>query len=389
MADNQGMFEERRQWGWYWGAWGLLALYNTTWDLALRSSRWSDWFLLLQMNVAQILVWALLGFGLLALAQRFPVEGLNWRSWRSWRVVAIHLGSCFVATLVGLFLTYLVAMLFFRLERGTLLDWRLQESFRNPQFWANFKGFLYRYFHSNYLVTLALVSAYHMVMAHRRYKKREVEAAQLERAFMHAQNQALRMQLQPHFLFNTLNSISALIHLDPETADRMIARLGDLLRLSLDQSGQQEVTLAQEAQFLERYLAIERIRFQDRLTIGLQIPEDLKAARVPSFVLQPLVENAIKHGVGASADGGHIAVRARKEEGMLCLEVQDDGPGFVTNPRPGHGIGTGNTRQRLQLLYGDRQSFELLSIPGKGTLARVRLPLSFTQPESGENEVVA
>ncbi len=380
------MFEERRQWGWYWGAWGLLALYNTTWDLAMRGTRWADWFVLLEMNVAQILVWALLGFGLLALARRFPVEGFHWRNWR---VLGIHLGSCLLATLTGLLLIFLVAMAFYRLERGTLLDWRIQESFRNPRFWVNYKDFLFRYFHSYYLVTLALVSAYHMVMAHRRFKRRELEAAQLEKAFVQAQNQALRMQMQPHFLFNTLNSISALIHLDPETADRMIARLGDLLRLSLEQSGQQEVTLSQEAQFLERYLAIERIRFQDRLTIGLQIPEDLKAARVPSFVLQPLVENAIKHGVGASAEGGHIAVRARRDDGMLCLEVQDDGPGFVTTPRLGHGIGTANTRQRLQLLYGDQQSFELLSIPGKGTLARVRLPLSFTSADSGEMEVVA
>ena len=386
------MFEDRRQWWWYWGAWGLLAIYNTTWDLALRTSKtnwWSDWFMLLQMNVAQILVWALLGFGLLAVARRFPIEGFEWANWRSWRVLSLHFGASFMATLAGLFGTFLVAIAFSRLERGTFYEWNLLESLRTPRFWLGYEDFLKRYFHTNFLVMLALLGAYHMVLAHRRYKRREVEAAQLEKAFMQAQNQALRMQLQPHFLFNTLNSIAALVHIDPDMADRMIARLGDLLRLSLDQSGQQEVTLAQEAQFLERYLAIERLRFQDRLTIGIEIPEELTRCKVPSFVLQPLVENAIKHGVGASATGGHIAVRARTEEGMLCLEVEDDGPGFVTSPRPGHGIGTGNTRQRLQLLYGEAQSFELLSIPGKGTLARVRLPLSFSSPESGEIEVVA
>ncbi len=383
------MFEDRRQVWWYWGAWGLLAVYNTTWDLALRSTRWSGWFMLLQMNIAQILVWATLGFGLLAVARRFPIESLEWTNWRSWRVLGIHFGASFLATLAGLLGTFLVAIAFSRLERGTFFEWNVLETVRNYRFWLGYEDFLKRYFHTNFLVMLALLSAYHMVMAHRRYKKREVEAAQLEKAFMQAQNQALRMQLQPHFLFNTLNSIAALVHIDPDLADRMIARLGDLLRLSLDQSGQQEVTLAQEAQFLDRYLAIERLRFQDRLTIGITIPEDLAQARVPSFVLQPLVENAIKHGVGASATGGHIAVRARVEEGMLCLEVEDDGPGFVTTPRPGHGIGTGNTRQRLNLLYGEQQSFELLSIPGKGTLARVRLPLSFSSPDSGEIEVVA
>ncbi len=386
------MFEDRRQWWWYWGAWGLLAVYNTTWDLALRTSKtnwWSDWFMLLQMNVAQILVWALLGFGLLAVARRFPIERFEWVNWRSWRVLGIHFGASFLATLAGLLGTFLVAIAFSRLERGSFLEWNILVSLQEPRFWRSYENFLMRYFHTNFLVMLALLSAYHMVMAHRRYKKREVEAAQLEKAFMQAQNQALRMQLQPHFLFNTLNSISALVHIDPDMADRMIARLGDLLRLSLDQSGQQEVTLAQEAQFLERYLAIERLRFQDRLTIGIEIPEELTRCRVPSFVLQPLVENAIKHGVGASASGGHIGVRARTEDGMLCLEVEDDGPGFVTSPRPGHGIGTGNTRQRLQLLYGEAQSFELLSIPGKGTLARVRLPLTFSSPDSGEIEVVA
>jgi sensor histidine kinase YesM len=375
------MFEDRRQWYWYWGAWGLLAIYYLSWDLVwsslnpANSPSFRTVVVLTVMNVAQNASWALIGLVVLALAKRFPIESF---SWRSWKVLGIHLVSSLALTVVGLAASFLIAL-------GT--EGRLTSAWEF--LWKGFRVFFFRYFHTNYLIMLVLLSAYHMVLVYRRYRKREVEAAQLEKGFVEAQNQALRMQLQPHFLFNTLNSISALVHLNPDTADQMITKLADLLRISLEQSGQQEVSLAQETMYLERYLAIERIRFQDRLTVGFDIPEELRRARVPSFVLQPLVENAIKHGVNARSTGGHIEVRAREVEGALWLEVEDDGPGFATPTRPGGGIGTSNTRRRLQLLYGDKQSFELQSIPGKGTLARVRLPLNLADSGPFPQEAIA
>jgi two-component system LytT family sensor kinase len=380
-SDNEGMFEGRRQWYLYWGAWGLLSVYYFSWDvfwyfqspsntLSIRSI-----LILAAMNLAQNAAWALIGLVLLALVRRFPIESF---SWRAWKALCIHLVSGLVLTVVGLLASFFIAL---------ATDGRLPVA--SEFLWRGFRNFFFRYFHTNYLIMLVLVGAYHMVLVYRRYRKREVEAAQLEKGFVEAQNQALRMQLQPHFLFNTLNSISALVHLNPDTADQMITKLADLLRISLEQSGQQEVPLSMETLYLERYLAIERIRFQDRLTVAFDIPESLRRARVPSFVLQPLVENAIKHGVNARSTGGHIAVRARAQDGQLCLEVEDDGPGFITPTRPGGGIGTANTRRRLQLLYGEKQSFELQSIPGKGTLARVCLPLTISDSGPLPQEAIA
>ncbi len=375
------MFEGRRQWYVYWGAWGLLSVYYLTWDLVWFFQNPSNVLsiksiaVLAGMNLTQNAAWALIGLALFALVRKFPIETL---SWRAWRAIAIQLFSVLFLTVVGLVASFFIYL---------AVEGRLPIPMEF--LWRGLRNFFYRYFHTNYLIMLVLVGAYHMVLVYRRYRKREVEAAQLEKGFVEAQNQALRMQLQPHFLFNTLNSISALVHLNPDTADQMITKLADLLRISLEQSGQQEVPLSMETLYLERYLAIERIRFQDRLTVAFDIPEGLRRARVPSFVLQPLVENSIKHGVNARASGGHIDVRARMEGELLCLEVEDDGPGFVTPTRPGGGIGTANTRKRLQLLYGEKQSFELQSIPGKGTLARICLPLTISDSGPLPQEAIA
>jgi LytS/YehU family sensor histidine kinase len=217
----------------------------------------------------------------------------------------------------------------------------------------------------------AVVAAFHGLRIYRKYKTREVEAARLETRFAEAQNLALRMQLQPHFLFNTLNSISALVHSNPEGADEMISRLGDFLRSTLDAPHEQLVTLRRELAFIQDYLAIEQIRFQDRLRVETQIPADLMELRVPSFILQPLVENALKHGLADRPQGGTLQLRARKEPGSLVLEIQDDGEGFV----PGHeGVGLANVRSRLGLLYKGRHQLDILGASGRGTLVVLRLP---------------
>src|SRR5262249_53425821 len=160
-------------------------------------------------------------------------------------------------------------------------------------------------------------------------------------------------------LFNTLHAISTLMHRDVEAADRMLTRLADLLRLAIADSSAQEVTLAHELEFIGRYLEIQQIRFPDRLRIRMEVAPETLDAPVPSLVLQPLVENAVRHGIAPRASGGELAVRAAREGDSLTLEVMDDGPGLAGEGVSGGGVGLANTRARLEQLYGTRHRFEM------------------------------
>ena len=183
--------------------------------------------------------------------------------------------------------------------------------------------------------------------------KTELAEAQLQ--VTEAQLQALKMQLHPHFLFNTLNSISALLDEDPEAADQMLARLGDFLRLTLENSGAQQVTLQEELEFLRCYLEIERVRFHDRLTVNMQIDPDALEAQVPNLILQPIVENAIRHGIVSRIAPGQIEIKACLKDNVLRLSVKDNGPGLgaVDGGRAilREGLGLANTRSRLAQMY--------------------------------------
>ncbi|HVA54449.1 MAG TPA: histidine kinase [Gammaproteobacteria bacterium] len=202
------------------------------------------------------------------------------------------------------------------------------------------------------------------------------------RDYMHARHELvraelrrLRTQLNPHFLFNTLNAISELGYENPEAADRTITQLSGLLRKSLDDSHQQEIALRDEVDFLERYLAIQQTLLQDRLHVKLEISDDTLNARVPGMILQPLVENAVTHGIRRSGTG-HITVRSRRRGELLVIEVEDNGWGLViAHPhKSGAGIGINNTRARLRYLYGEFASLELRSRPGEGLTACLNIP---------------
>jgi two-component system, LytTR family, sensor kinase len=212
--------------------------------------------------------------------------------------------------------------------------------------------------------------------------KAELAEAQLQ--VTQAQLQALKMQLHPHFLFNTLNSISALLEEDVEAADEMIARLGDFLRLTLENSGAQEVTLQEELEFLRCYLEIERVRFQDRLTVRLEIEPETLDARVPNLILQPIVENAIRHGIVARIAPGCIEIRASQTNGTLQLQVTDNGPGLGAAQDPSGklrgGLGLANTRARLQQLYGPSHRFDLSEVIEGGLKVTLEIPLE--RPET-------
>jgi LytS/YehU family sensor histidine kinase len=190
------------------------------------------------------------------------------------------------------------------------------------------------------------------------------------------------MQIQPHFLFNTLHTISELVHEDPDAAERMIARLGDLLRLTVDNAQAHEVTLAQEMEFLEAYLEIQRTRFHDRLEVTVEVEDGTEDALVPNLVLQPLVENAIRHGTASLGGLGRILVRTSNRGGTLRLEVHDNGRGPQPAPRPRQrqGVGVRNTRARLEQMYGPAGRLELTHCPIGGTVAAVEIPFRRANP---------
>jgi len=347
-----------RKWLWYWGLWILLGLYMASWDFAM----WPKSTLrVLPMNIAQTLIWGLLGLLLVRLSDRRPIESFAWKEWRTW---SLHFFASIAVAFIGLLLAYCVSILFNLAEwKGSVDPIKLLK--RLPYFYAT-------YFHTNLLFMWALLGAFHTLRIYRKYRAREVEAARLEARFAEAQNLALRMQLQPHFLFNTLNSVSALIHADPDAADRMVGRLGDFLRMNLDASPEQLIPLRKELAFIESYLAIERVRFQDRLQVRVEIPMELMGVKVPSFILQPVVENALKHGISDRPKGGILTVRARKDSEFLMLEVQDDGEGFVAGRE---GVGLSNVRSRLALIYKGKQQIDILGAPGRGTLVVLRIPM--------------
>jgi two-component system, LytTR family, sensor kinase len=206
------------------------------------------------------------------------------------------------------------------------------------------------------------------------YRTRHLHASDLEARLAKTHLQVLKMQLQPHFLFNTLNAIAELVHTDPEAADQMIMRLGRLLRLSLDHASHQVVPLRQEADFLRVYMEIEQVRFQDRLQVVWDLASDTLDAAVPTLLWQPVLENAIRHGVTPLAGRGRIVITSRRESEDLVLEISDNGRGLPPGGAPRQGVGLRNVRERVEQLYGPRARFVLSPAVGGGTAATLRLP---------------
>jgi len=224
------------------------------------------------------------------------------------------------------------------------------------------------------------VLAWHAAAYYREFKERHLKAVELESMLRQSQLQALRSQLNPHFLFNTLNSVAELVHENPLLAERMILRLAELLRSVLQSPASLDASLADEIDFIKGYLEIEQMRLGERLRVTWEIAPEALPARVPPLILQPLVENAVRHGIAASTHGGMLSIRAACLDGFLDLQVRDNGPGLPAAPN-GHraGVGLANTRSRLQRLYGARQQFEL--IDDHGVTVNLRIPL---QTETAE-----
>ncbi|HEX2190945.1 MAG TPA: histidine kinase [Longimicrobiaceae bacterium] len=223
-----------------------------------------------------------------------------------------------------------------------------------------------------YLLVLGIV---HAVQYYERLREREVEAVRLRSSLAEARLQALKTQLNPHFLFNALNSVSTLMHRDVDAAERVLARLSEVLRMTLQDRDAQEVPLRRELALLEPYLEIEQTRFSDRLRVVSRIDPEALDALVPHLMLQPLVENAIRHGISPRAGPGTVEVVAELVDGGVVLTVLDDGVGVGAGNGGGTGVGLSNTRDRLRHLYGDAGALVVEPAPGGGTRVTVSLPL--------------
>ena len=241
-------------------------------------------------------------------------------------------------------------------------------------------------FHLSALIYWLLLVVLRGMVSQRSLKDERLRNSQLEAQLAQSQLQTLRMQLQPHFLFNTLNAISALALADPAQARLMIARLSDFLRLTLEERHAQQVPLSREMQFLECYLGIQQVRFQDRLVTHLDVAGDTVNASVPSLILQPLVENAVRHGLAPRPGGGTVWVRASIEGATLCLSVEDDGVGLGdtwTDDRAGLGLSV--TRERIAMLHpGQKASLHIGAREGGGTHVRVLIPANTVEVPGDE-----
>ena len=330
-----------------WVTLGLLsAAQNATWRIL--TGRPVDWLFILPNSLADWLTCGVFTPAFYWMVRRYPIRGERW-----WARLPLHL----VASFGFVFLKVSIYTPLYNLLNPT-----------EPRDWSIV---LFGGFYADMLAYWASVGVIHAIEYYRESRERELEATRLAL-------ENLRAQLQPHFLFNTLQSISTLIHRDQAAADRMLTDLSDLLRLSLRSTASQEVPLREELGFLDRYLDIMRVRFGDRLRISVEATDDVRDALVPSLVLQPIVENAITHGMADRPDIGHVAVRARREGASLELEVTDDGPG-VGSATPRNGIGLTNTRERIARLYGEAGRVEALA--NGGFTLRLTIPFKPSPPD--------
>lgn len=319
-----------------------------------------------------------------AFASRFPFQRKNWVK-RSLQLLAGGLVFTLAHILLKAFTPY--GYWDGDYHKWSSAIWNSQHELRPP--WAVFKQmFLVSVVDDITSAYLPIVIVAYAVSYHQSFRERELRASQLESQLSKARLQTLKAQLQPHFLFNTMHSISALMLTDVQAADRMMTRLSDLLRLSFQNSGVQMTTLGNEMEFVNGYLEIERTRFEDRLRISLDLAPDCLDAMVPHLLLQPLVENAVKHGVSRLSSGGEIRIVARREVGDLHLRVRDNGPGLTAafEEKSKSGVGLKVTRDRLTTLYGQRASCEIRSLADGGAEVDLRLPFRVAENLSRQDE---
>ena len=351
-----------------WAVWTIVGVYltsHTSLQSRISGSPISFWWIL-SWQLFSGYVWFALSPIILWLGRKFPFENGKWKT-----NVLVHLAAGIVIAFFQL------AIDAFVLPKLGYLSRYLSESF-----WENYRVFVLVNLHFSVSIYWGVLGIYQAIRYYRKYRERELQTSQLEARLAMSRLQVLKMQLHPHFLFNTLNAISELIYKDPESAERMIGDLSDLLRMSFQNLEVQEITLKQELEFLRKYLEIEQMRFHDRLRVEMKIAPETLDAQVPNMILQPLVENAIKHGLAPRSEGGKIEIGAERSNGHLQLTVSDDGIGVPFNDVENlpEGVGLSNTRKRLRHLYGERHKFNLATAKKNGL--KVNLTIPFKESEN-------
>ena len=345
------------------GLWSLLVLFfSTRTEVRGEPFVWMPitWGQALKISLAQWSAWGALALLIVWIDRRLPIarDAL-------FRRFLLH---------VPLSLVFTVAYAYLNYANLTILDAPRDASLLSGGVLATSWRMIHRNGTFFYWV---IVGTYIAIDYQNHLKNRLVRTAELERLLSDARLNVLRTQLQPHFLFNALNTISAHIESEPRTARLMLERLGDLLRLSLEHIDHQEISLDQELAFIERYLQLQAMRFEDRLNVTMNLDPDVHDALVPPFILQPIVENAVQHGAAARSANGTIAVEAWRDNGSVRLAVRDNGPGLPAgwSLDANQGIGISNTRERLRHLYGEQnQSLKFSQEPGGGVRVELSLP---------------
>jgi two-component system, LytTR family, sensor kinase len=373
-VEQSGALDQRRlKWAVIFGFWTIFGTLNATtiyFETVYVGMSHSWW----RMVVWQVLiwdVWACFAPLILRLGRRFSLARANWV-----RPLLVHLLAFIILvaihTAVGIWITNWIEPFD---EMGRPF----------PPFLDNFLTRLTGNFTSDLLIYGIILGIGYAFDYYSKYRERETLAAQLEAQLAQAQLQSLKMQLHPHFLFNTLNGIVGLVRdNDNKAAVNMLVGLSTLLRHALENAGRQEVSLREELDFLELYFDIQQMRFSDRLRVEMKIEPETLEARVPNLILQPLVENAVRHAVAPRISAGLIGVSARRENGSLQLRVYDDGPGLSGGWLLEHskGIGLSNTRARLEQLYGPEHRFIVRNREEGGVEALISLPLRLSSEEA-------
>lgn len=356
----------RRRWvrlAFIWGIWTFIGIVFTFqgYFTSYRTERPMPFTESLYIQMVWAYLFALATPLVLWAAARLPIERTNWI-----RSALLHIPLSLVLSIV------LTAV-------GRVLIWfRFGYPMDKPLTFASVTNFVVANFSEGIGIYLLIALTSYAYSYYRRYREGQLRTLQLEAQLSHAQLQALKMQLHPHFLFNTLHSISALLTKDVGAARKMITRLGDFLRLTLENSGSQEVTLKQEMEFLSCYLEIERIRFQNRLVTRMDMGPQTLDAKVPNLILQPIVENAIRHGIASRSTPGLIEIEAKQLNGTLRIQVRDNGPGLPAHRTSDNafkkGLGLSNTETRLEQLYGADHLFNLSNNPDGGLIVTLEIP---------------
>jgi hypothetical protein len=361
--DTLGQHSARSRWLWIAAIWGGIGLFDATQNVFVMRAEgmqhfWSRLFVVLLLSW---LPWALVTPLVLRLGRQYPPG--QWRRFSTW---GIHLAACGATGLVSAtWNTFLEEML-------------------NP--WAHVPGpepfavlWLQKFYNSLLLYVLlygAILLVSHVLDSRERLALQQTETARLNEQLSKAQLNALRQQIEPHFLFNTLNAIAGLVReKQNDAAVNMISGLSDFLRRVLDDANRQQVPLEEELDFALKYLDIQKVRFAERLQVSVSVPKELFLAPVPSLILQPMVENAVKHGIAKRVHGGAIRIAALRSNGKLTLSVYNDGPSLPVGWEDSRsGIGISNVRTRLQGLYGEAFEFNVRNQEPGGVEVSLSVP---------------